>query len=63
MSMWDAIDVVLNLASLDCWTDELSSCDLDALSMLNTKTHLVRKTPVQQVLPPYILTLNLHQKS
>ncbi len=61
--MWDALDIALDLASFACLTDKLSSCDVDALSMLDTKTSPVREAPLQQSLPPYILTLGLHQKS
>ncbi len=37
--------------------------DVDALSMLDKKTHPVREAPLQQSPTPYILTLDLHQKS
>jgi len=61
--MWDALEIALDLASFACLTDELSSCDVDALSMLDKNTHPVREARLQQSPPPYILTLDLHQKS
>ena len=61
--MWDALDIGLDLASFACLTDELSSGDVDALSMLDTKTRPVREAPLQQSRRPYILTLDLDQKS
>jgi hypothetical protein len=60
--MWDAPEIALDLASFACLTDELSSRDVDALGMLDKKTHPVREAPLQQSPPPYVLTLDLHQK-
>jgi hypothetical protein len=53
----------LDLGCLASMTDELSSCDVDALSILDPKARKVQETPQQQSLRPLILTLDLHKKS
>jgi len=55
-----ALDFALDLFSLP---GDWSSCDVDALSLLDTKLQSVREKPWQESLPPFILTLDLHRKS
>jgi len=60
--MWDVLDIVLDVGALPGMT-ELSSCDVDRLSILDTKAPPVQNIHLPQPLPPLILTLDLHKKS
>jgi len=56
--MWAGLDFALDLLSLP---GDGSSCDVDALSLLDTKTQSVREKPWREPSPPFILTLDLHR--
>ena len=60
--MWDVLDFALDIGSLPGMT-ELSSCDVDPLSILDTKAPPVQNIPLLQPSPPFILTLDLRKKS
>ena len=58
--MWAALDFGFDLLSL---SGGGSSCDIDPLSLLDTKAQSRRETPLDQSLPPFILTLDLHRNT
>ena len=58
--MWSILDLALDLLSLPGGG---SSCDVDGLSVLDTKIQSVRETPLHQPLPPFILTLDLYRNT
>jgi len=60
--MWDVLDIALGLGSLPGMT-QLSSCDVDPLSILDTKDPPVQNIPLPQLSPPFVLTLDLNKKS